>query len=115
MKKETLNISCPNCGSSFSFDASRGKLKCEYCGYETAAEEMESFFLFDRKDGNDLEEKKNRNCDFELVSLKEKISSFMVDSFLTCIIVKIMWEITKPVKIADDADHYMENDTDEIK
>ncbi|MCR5747565.1 MAG: hypothetical protein K6G03_07640, partial [Lachnospiraceae bacterium] len=64
---ETLNITCPDCGATLSFDASTGRLKCEYCGCELSAEEAEAFFSSDSKNADDSEkeENKNRYWDFE--------------------------------------------------
>ncbi|MCR4745935.1 MAG: hypothetical protein K5894_12005 [Lachnospiraceae bacterium] len=49
-------------------------------------------------------------CSWEPISHGESIALFVSAAVITWIVIKIMWEITKPVKIADNADHYMEND-----
>ncbi|MCR4922879.1 MAG: carboxymuconolactone decarboxylase family protein [Lachnospiraceae bacterium] len=72
---ETLNIKCPDCGASFSFDASIGKLKCEYCGCEIFTEEAKIFSAATGKGADNLEENQNRHWDFEKSSFKSYVCS----------------------------------------
>ncbi len=75
MRNETLNISCPNCGASLRFDASIGKLKCEYCGCEITAEEIEKLSASVQTNKDTFEERKKKEWDFEESSFKSYVCS----------------------------------------
>ncbi len=75
MLNETLNITCPNCGASLSFDATIGKLKCEYCDCEISAEEVETSSALDNKKADGSDDKKKKYWDFEETSFKSYVCS----------------------------------------
>ena len=39
---KVLDVQCPHCSAPVHFSASKGKMKCEYCGYEFDASEIKS-------------------------------------------------------------------------
>lgn len=44
MAEQTTNYTCPNCGGPVHFDASSGKLKCDYCGSIFTIDEIRKFY-----------------------------------------------------------------------
>lgn len=59
---KVMDIKCPSCSATIHFDSKRGKMKCEYCGSEFTAEDLEKPAKenFDAKD----EYKENTNVNY---------------------------------------------------